>query len=160
MTTAKLIINGKEIEVQLTDEEIAKFIPKQKTGFERADSGCNFMHITKTGCIMTTIELFCDEDNAVYESGNYYTDKSLAEWCARQETLLRKMRRWAAEHNDPNEEARNYLYARSRESLSYHIEVDGAQPYRAYFTDDVIDEAIEIFGEEYGWLYENRPKIF
>ena len=38
MKTAKLIIDGKEIEVQLTDEQVEELTaPEKVTGFERAE---------------------------------------------------------------------------------------------------------------------------
>lgn len=162
MTTAKLIINGREIEVQLTDEEVAKFIPKQKTGFERVDYGNDYMYISEFGRIISTQEDFCAKDNAIYESGNYYTDESLAEWCARQETLLRKMRRWAAEHNNPNDKPTFRLYLDNQGDLHCSAFIFETRDIAncVYFTGDVTGEAISEFGEEYKWLCENRPKTF
>lgn len=77
MKTAKLIIDGKEIEVQISDKQVEELTaPKKVTGFERADS---YLYIDSEG----DIGLGYDEDDVNsdchYAVANYYTNRRLAE---------------------------------------------------------------------------------
>ena len=164
MTTAKLIINGKEYIVQLTDEQVTEIEkPKRVTGFERVEEGESCFSIDATGTIYSRNVYF----EVLYNNANYYSDETLAEWCNRNDTLNRKMRRWAAEHNDePIDWTKNndkyYIYYDYEES---RVAVYDAQ-YCAhigeiFFFDYVIAKAaVEKFGDEIKWLAENRPKWF
>lgn len=168
MTTAKLIINGKEIEIQLTDEQAQELtVPNKVTGFERVehseayfcmDSGCNFIRDFEYGG---------STDQLRYENANYYTEKSLAEWCIRNDTLNRKMRRWAAEHNtepiDLTADTVKYLILyNGKQCVTDWIRDEAMQSLAfVYFNSDKIAQAaIEEFGDEIKWLAQNRPKWF
>lgn len=164
MKTATLTLNGKTYEVQLTDEQVIEIEnPIKVTGFERAEEGKSYFSIDAMGTIYSR-NMYFEE---LYNNANYYTDKSLAEWCDRNDILNRKMRRWAAEHNtepiDWNKcNDKYYIYYDYEES---RVAVYDAQ-YCAhigeiFFFDYVTAEsAREEFGEEIKWLAENRPKWF
>lgn len=165
MKTAKLIIDGNEIEVQLTDEQVEELTASEKvTGFERADS---YLYIDSEG----DVGLGYDEDDinsdCHYAVANYYTDNALAQWCRRSDNLTRRMRRWAAEHNPKP----IYLYdAEPQWYLTWDIKTKTVEAYfninsidfgRAFFkTRELAEAAIEEFGDEIKWLIENRPKWF
>lgn len=165
MKTAKLIINGNEIEVQLTDEQVEELTASEKvTGFERADS---YLYIDSEG----DVGLGYDEDDinsdCHYAVANYYTDNALAQWCRRSDNLTRRMRRWAAEHNPKP----IYLYdAEPQWYLTWNIKTKTVEAYfninsidfgKAFFkTRELAEAAIEEFGDEIKWLTENRPKWF
>ena len=164
MKTATLILNGKTYKVQLTDEQVTEIEkPKKVTGFERVEEGESCFSIDATGTIYSRNVYF----EVLYNNANYYSDETLAEWCNRNDTLNRKMRRWAAEHNDePIDWTKNndkyYIYYDYEES---RVAVYDAQ-YCAhigeiFFFDYVIAKAaVEKFGDEIKWLAENRPKWF
>ena len=165
MKTAKLIIDGKEIEVQISDKQVEELTaPKKVTGFERADS---YLYIDSEG----DIGLGYDEDDVNsdchYAVANYYTDNALAQWCRRSDNLTRRMRRWAAEHNPKP----IYLYdAEPQWYLTWNIKTKTVEAYfninsidfgKAFFkTRELAEAAIEEFGDEIKWLTENRPKWF
>jgi hypothetical protein len=165
MKTAKLIIDGNEIEVQLTDEQVEELTASEKvTGFERADS---YLYIDSEG----DVGLGYDEDDinsdCHYAVANYYTDNALAQWCRRSDNLTRRMRRWAAEHNPKP----IYLYdAEPQWYLTWNIKTKTVEAYfninsidfgKAFFkTRELAEAAIEEFGDEIKWLTENRPKWF
>ena len=166
MKTAKLIIDGKEIEIQLSDEQVEELIASEKvTGFERDD---NYFYIDSEG----DVGLGYDEDDinsdCHYAVANYYTDKTLAEWCCRSDNLTRKMRRWAAEHNtysfdwsDPETMGWHISYDSRDHSLVLYHSVCGHLPEVVYFsTEETAEAAIEEFDDEIKWLAENRPKWF
>ena len=167
MKTAKLIIDGKEIEVQLSDEQVEELTtPKKVTGFERAKVGERYELVTMFGDINFNYEEESGNDNAFYITANYYTDKELAEWCNRSDTLTRRMRRWAAEYNPSSFDWSNpdthgcYIYF-SRGSLDiYYFCGDQLHELVYFATEEIAKEAIKVFGDEIKWLAENRPKWF
>lgn len=173
MKTATLTLNGKTYEVQLTDEQITEIEkPKKVTGFERANRNSNYFCANSLGKNDYSEELNSGYDNDRYENANYYTDISLAEWCIRNDTLNRKMRRWAAEHNDepiewgrknakPVQEKWFINYLSDRNSLEVLQEYTYMSSNEIYFSSERIAwEAVKQFGDEIKWLAENRPEWF
>lgn len=166
MKTAKLIIDGKETEVQLTDEQIKELITSKKvTGFERND---DYFYIDSDGDVASNYDVNNIISDDHYEVANYYADKSLAEWCARSDTLTRRMRRWAAEHNsrsfdwsDSREDAWHIAYNMARDSFNLQSSYHSHFVESVYFeTEEIAEEAIKVFGDEIKWLVQNRPKWF
>lgn len=166
MKTAKLIIDGREVEVLLTDEQVEELTASEKvTGFERADS---YLYIDSEG----GIGLGYDEDDTNsdwrYGVANYYTDNALAQWCRRSDNLTHKMRRWAAEHNsrsfdwsDSREDAWHIAYNMARDSFDFQSSYHKHFVESVYFeTEEIAEEAIKVFGDEIKWLAQTRPKWF
>lgn len=165
MKTAKLIINGEEIEVRLTDEQVEELTaPKKITGFERAD---NYFYIDSEGDVASGYGDGNISFNYRYKVANYYTDEKLAEWCARSDTLTRRMRHWAAEHNTKPADWDCHTpkwspvwnnVTQKVEAYGYITGIDCGQVY--FVTKELAEAAIEEFGDEIKWLTENRPKWF
>ena len=99
---ATLIIEGKEIEVEISEEEYKKLHPskEKKTGYERVPQSDIYFYVTPNGCVDTTTEDCYDIDNECYESANYYSDKTVAENNARADKLMRQIRRFSVEHRE------------------------------------------------------------
>ena len=115
---AKLIIEGKEIEVEISEEEYKKLQPSEekKTGYERVPESDVYFFAYPSGCVETACEDCYDIDDECYESANYYSDKTVAENNARADKLMRQLRRFAVQHrkdgvnlNDINT-AKSYIY--------------------------------------------------
>lgn len=101
MKTATLIIDGKEIEIQITQEQLDKLCPqKKKTGYESVGKDYRYWSINGTGAISTATELNCKIDREFYYGANYYSDKTVAENNARADKLMRQLRRFAVEHRE------------------------------------------------------------
>ena len=168
MTTAKLIINGKEIEVQLTEKQAKELTAQKKvTGFAKAKADAYYYFANSLGRKDYFVEYNMDNDDDRYATANYYTDESLAEWCIRNDTLNRKMRRWAAEHNAApidweNSEGKWYIYYNCKyEDIEIGENKEYCSAERVYFQDySTAKAAIKEFGDEIEWLAENRPKWF
>ena len=97
---AKLIIEGKEIEIEISEEEYKKLQPsaEKKTGYERVPEYDDYFHESGKGDVEFEIEDCYDIDNEYYESANYYSSKTVAENNARADKLMRQLRRFAVEH--------------------------------------------------------------
>ena len=94
---AKLIIEDKEIEVEISEEEYKKLQPSE-TGYERVSKSGDYFHESGKGDVESEIEDCYNIDNEYYESANYYSDKTVAENNARADKLMRQLRRFAVEH--------------------------------------------------------------
>ena len=115
---AKLIIEDKEIEVEISEEEYKKLHPSEekKTGYERVPEPDVYFYAHPSGCVETTCEACYDIDDECYESANYYSDKTVAENNARADKLMRQLRRFSVEHREcevdfnSTETAKHYIY--------------------------------------------------
>ena len=97
---AKLIIEDKEIEIEISEEEYKKLQPSEekKTGYERVPKSSVYFYTYPSGCVETTCEACYNIDDECYESANYYSDKTVAENNARADKLMRQLRRFSVEH--------------------------------------------------------------
>ena len=112
---AKLIIEGKEIEIEISEEEYKKLHPSE-TGYERVAESDVYFYAHPSGCVETTCEACYDIDDECYESANYYSDKTVAENNTRADKLMRQLRRFSVEHRghgvdfNSTETAKHYIY--------------------------------------------------
>lgn len=97
---AKLIIEDKEFEVEISKEEYKKIqtTENKKTGYERAPKDDEFYYVSSRGHVEFASDDYKDIDNDYYKSANYYFSKTVAENNARADQLMRQLRRFAAEH--------------------------------------------------------------
>ena len=101
MKTAKLIIDGKEIEVEITQEQLDKLCPpKKKTGYERTKKDKKYWYVGTTKHIYSSLEQFTECDTEHYDNANYYSDTTVALNNARADRLMRQLRRFAVEHRE------------------------------------------------------------
>ena len=99
---AKLIIEGKEIEVEISEEEYKKLqlSEEKKTGYERVPKSSVYFYVSYNDKVDTTVEDCYDVDNECYESANYYSSETVAENNARADKLMRQLRRFSVEHRE------------------------------------------------------------
>ena len=99
---AKLIIEDKEIEIEISEEEYKKLQPSEekKTGYERVPESDIYYYAHSRGYVETDCEDCYDVDDEYYELANYYSDKTVAENNARADKLMRQLRRFAVEHRE------------------------------------------------------------
>lgn len=158
---ATLKLNGKEYEVEVS-EEMAKDLEKpKKTGYERAKTGSSYFIDCGNKLIEPYIEQGDPTDDTFYDIANYYSDKTVAQNNGRADTLMRKLRRFAVEHreydldwNDMCKEKYCIAYDHETKRL-----VDAFnQIYQAfgkiYFdTQETAKLAIEEFKDELIWYF-------
>lgn len=169
--TATILIEGKEIPVRFNRSDLEKLlsvtaeseIPKPEakkrvTGFERSNT---YYASDTCGGVDFVVDYHNFLNGDHYEAANYYSDRTLAEWCNRFDTLNRKMRRWAAEHNSDFED--------TFWSIAYSPKLCEVTTYKnnimnnscVYFSSPrIADTAIAEFGNQIKWLAENRPQWF
>ena len=115
---AKLIIEGKEIEIEISEEEYKKLqlSEEKKTGYERVPESDIYFYANTKGDAETACEDCYDVDDEYYESANYYSDKTVAENNARADKLMRQLRRFSVEHREcgvnfnSTETEKHYIY--------------------------------------------------
>ncbi len=160
---AKLIIEGKEIEVEISEEEYKKLQPSEekKTGYERVPKSDIYFYVTPSGCVADTHEDCYDIDNECYESANYYSSKTVAENNARADNLMRQLRKFAVEHrehgvnlNDINTEKYYVYYDYRNDALGVSL-VSRTRNFGAIYFDseETLNAAIDEFYSELIWYF-------
>ena len=160
---AKLIIENKEIEIEISEEEYKKLQPpeEKKTGYERVPESDIYFYTYPSGCVETTCETCYDIDDECYESANYYSDKTVAENNIRADKLMRQLRRFSVEHREhgvdfnSTETAKHYIYYDC-----IHDELDITFTFFArvfgmvYFdSEETAQAAIDKFRDELIWYF-------
>ena len=161
---ATLIVDGIQLEVDISEELHAKITHKAETGYERVSNGKTFYCIDSL-CryALAHVETGSQANNGIYDSANYFSNATVAENNAHAERLMRKLRRFAAEHNlipNPNGTSFEILYdgkdLKSVESLGvtrYFGEI-------RFNTQMAVDQAIEEFRDELIWYFtEYKDKL-
>lgn len=97
---AKLIIEGKEIEVEISEEECKKIqsSEEKKTGYEHVTEDNVFYSVSDRGDIEIGDDSFGFIAEDYYDVANYYSSETVAENNARADKLMRQLRRFSVEH--------------------------------------------------------------
>lgn len=160
---AKLIIEGKEIEVEISEEEYKKLqlSEEKKTGYERVPEDSDYFYANTKGYVETACEDYYDIDNEYYESANYYSDKTVTENNARADKLMRQLRRFSVEHREDGvdfnstETAKHYIYYdcihdELKTTYTFYAGVFGV----IYFdSEETANAAIDEFRDELIWYF-------
>lgn len=153
---------NREVEVDIPDEKLEELIKeKQQTGYERVDK-CddNYYYVGYCGEIDIDCDCFMADDNKTYIKGNYYTSKELAENIARFETLMRRIRRRAAEICKPIDWKNFNIpkwyiyfdYGTGKISTSYAHSIRGLFDI-LFDTEEHAKQIIEEFCDELIWYF-------
>ena len=144
---AKLIIEGKEIEIEISEEEYKKLQPSEekKTGYERVPESDIYFYTHPGGYVGTASEDYCNIDNEYYESANYYSDKTVAENNARADRLIRQLRRFAVEHNECG------VNFNDTNAKKYYICYD--------YASDELEVSSVVFSKNFGAIYFDSIKV-
>ena len=157
---AKLIIEGKEIEIEISEEEYKKLHPS-KTGYERVPENSEFYYVSGRGDVESGIDEYCWVDYKYYKSANYYSSDFVAENNARADKLMRQLRRFSVEHRKYKTNF-NSINAR-RFYIIYQCEINEIKPYHTsyaiyfgaiYFdSEETAQAAIDEFHDELIWYF-------
>ena len=160
---AKLIIEGKEIEIEILEEECKKLqlLEEKKTGYERVTEGDKFYYESGRGIVEPSFDRYDNIDDDYYRTASYCSSKTVAENNARADKLMRQLRRFAVEHrkhgvnlNDTNTGKYyvwyNYGSAELGVSLVFYSKILGA----IYFdSEETANAAIDEFHDELVWYF-------
>lgn len=160
MKNAKLIIDGKEIEVQISEETLEKLTNKRTTGYERVRSGSTY-YTDNNGSVTTFLETTNKFDEKAYKSGNYYSYPNVATNNIRADNLMRQLRRFAVENRKDdinwtnNNQNKYYLYY---DYVNEEFFINSTSYWRTfgqiYFdTKETAQRALEIFKDELFWYF-------
>lgn len=101
---ATLIINNKELEIEISEAELAKLqaAPKEHTGYERVSKKENntLYYACSNGGVEWVQNCYDDLATDYYNTANYYSSLSVAENNARADQLMRQLRRFAVERRE------------------------------------------------------------
>ena len=157
---AKLIIENKEIEIEISEEEYKKLQPSEN-GYERVSKSGYYFHESGKGDVNYEIEDCYDIDNEYYESANYYSSDVVAGNNARADKLMRQLRRFSVEHRKYKANF-NSINA-TRFYIIYQCEINEIKPYHTsyaiyfgaiYFdSEETAQAAIDEFHDELIWYF-------
>lgn len=156
-------VNGVTIEIPIDDKVIQETLKKKKkTGYERVNEGERYYTTSSLGCDspVSCEEYGCGTDRKRYAEVNYYSDINVAENNVRADTLMRQLRRFAAEHGGavaPFVEEKGYclIWNEVAGRASYFdvtYPLAGAVRFK---NADAAKEAIKIFKDELEWYFRN-----
>ena len=160
---AKLIIEGKEIEIEISEEEYKKLQPSEekKTGYERVPESSNYFYVSPRSWVGTDYDNYYNIDDECYESANYYSSEIIALNNARADKLMRQLRRFAVEHRKykTNFNSINAI----KFYIVYQCEINEIRPYQTsyaiyfgtiYFdSEETAKAAIDEFHDELIWYF-------
>ena len=158
---AKLVVEGKEFDIEILDPELQKLVaPPKKTGYERVAYGEIYYWEDCLDAREEPETLDTVDDNA-YDGANYYSDRAVAENNARADKLMRQLRRFAVEHRKYNLDWSNMAcckyfiyYDYTEQKLKTACKIRDRQLFNIYFDSDVVaNAAIEAFHDELIWYF-------
>ena len=160
---AKLIIEDKEIEVEISEEEYKKLQPSEekKTGYERVAEDDGFYYVASKGYVEYGCDTYDYIDDEYYESANYYSSDVVAEDNARADSLMRQLRRFSVEHrecgvnlNDVNTRQYCIYYDYGNNTLgtafTLYAKTFGVTPFDS---EETARAAIDEFRDELIWYF-------
>ena len=162
----ELKANGKTVQVEMTEEQLKELgVIKPRTGYERrkewsneyyylVDADSEVKRIKENGNIL---------DQDCYDTGNYYSDKTVAENNARADMLFRCLRQWQAAHDQTisisdwkNDKINKYCIAYGYGAKKLYVDhyYSIRLPNTIHFTtEEKAEEAIEVFKDELLWYF-------
>ena len=159
--------NGKTVQAEISEgqlKELGLLEERSRTGYERVKKDEMYYVINTKVDSMINVKEFKDEtDEQYYNIGNYYSDKTIAENNARADRLLRQLRQWQAQNDEPisvedwnNESKKKWfiIYSYSSEEMYAEYYYFMRLPNAIYFaTKEKAEEAIEVFRDELLWYF-------
>lgn len=157
---AKLIVEGKEFDIDILDPELQKLLkPQKKTGYERVDVDKIFYYIDCDSCVEDCMESYTSAVDDSYKVANYYSDHTVAENNARADKLMRQLRRFAVEHRESKLDWHScsekcFIDYSAAYGISTGCTTDWHTPGAIYFdSEKTCQLAIEAFHDELFWYF-------
>lgn len=163
MKTITLIIDGREIEAQVNEEDF-KEVEKKKG---RAEVGENYYRFTTS--LLTVVKTEEDKgafNESCYYSGNYFLTEKECEDAARVVSLWLRMKRFADENNENSVDFNNgdinkYSIYFSFNNRCFEISLNNAykDAFQIYFdSTETAQKAIDEFRDDLIWYFTEYGK--
>jgi hypothetical protein len=160
---AKLIVEGKEFEININHPELEKLLkPKKNTGYERLESTCPYWAADELG-VVEHLGAAEEEEviDQIYENAQYYSSETVAENNDRADRLMRQLRRFAVEHREKElqwnlQGSKKYKIYYSYSGKGLYIDFDVYFKYLGcpYFdTEETARLAAKTFHDELIWYF-------
>lgn len=153
-----ILESGEKISVDY-DEEDFPADKKRLTGMEMVKKNNTYYFMNGEGRAYNSCDLSAGVDKKRYEAANYYSDKKLCEADARADTFMRKIRKYAREHN--NFKTMNDVSVRVFYDFHYNLGISRCKDenYVTAFHDFVFDEStalevIDKYKKDLLWYFE------
>lgn len=158
--------NGTTIQAEISEEQLKELglIEEQPTGYERVKKGdVYYFNITRSE---TVAEVECNRriDEGRYDTGNYYSDKTIAENNARADRLVRQLKQWQAANDKAisisdwkNDQINKHFITYNYRFNIFEIgrSTQRREPNVIYFTTkEKTTEAIKNFRNELEWYFK------
>ena len=158
MKTITLIIDGKEIEAQVNEEDLKEV--EREREFGRAEKGKVYFYFSQYFKPKGDSDEFIECDKVLFDSGNYFlTEKECAD-AARVVSLWLRMKRFADEYNKEtlkfSDCCRKYfvVYDFSSEVLQIDWRYIWQDMFQIYFdSKETAQKAINEFYDELLWYF-------
>ena len=156
---AKLIVNNKEIEVEIKESELNKLT---KTGYERAEWAHNdIYYYDYNGELGASRDHFSFIEDKLYNTANYYSNSTVAENNTRADKLMRQLRRFAVEHRKKEIDLSNFnkrAHYICYDHINGCLNIAGNNTYQTYGTiyfdsEENAQLAINAFHDELIWYF-------
>lgn len=154
---AKLKVNGKEFEVDISDEQAKALTESKRTGFERVSIGNKYFTIKiERGYYMETNETYAEE---AYLSSRYFNDNYLRDCYIRAMQLFLKLSQWQA-LNDTTSSPDGYKIAYDKSGISWIRTTYREFGSISFSSREKVKEAIEVFRNDLEWYFnEFKPRL-
>ena len=151
-----ILESGEKVSVDY-DEKDFLVNKKRLTGMEKIRKKGIYYYISGEGTSCESCNLESNTDKRRYETANYYSDKGLCDVDSRADTLMRKIRKYAREHNDfktTNDVPVCIFY-----NFHYGLGISNYESYMTtfhnfIFTESTALEIIDKYGKDLLWYFE------
>lgn len=144
--------------IELLEMEFEE-VKKTKNPYFRVRSSKKYYFVGSCGCSETTTDYNHGIDHKLFNIANYFNDKEYAEYVAFKETLMRKLDRFAWEHN---EKVIDWYDCSTKYYIKFEIDIKKFRISRCiscrsndiYFTSyKIAEKALEEFKDDLFKLY-------
>ena len=164
MKTITLIIDGKEIEAQVNEEDLKEV--EREREFGRAEKGKVYFYFSQYFKPKVDSDEFIECDKVLFDSGNYFLTEKECEDTARVVSLWLRMKRFADEHNKrkfdfDNVKTRKFFisYNLEKEKLTFFPSMGIKSAFQIYFySAETAHKAIDEFHDELMWYFTEYGK--
>lgn len=156
---AKLTVNGKELEVDIADEQAKALTESKKTGFERVERGKRYSYIYHA-VSYDEIERGHEFDDMRFSRGTYFSNDNLSADYTRVIALFLALSQWQALNDKPITRGAWFEITNKYEK----VEPTCANTYRfgiiRFSSYEKAIEAIEVFRSDLEWYFkEFKPRL-